>query len=128
MRREPVPAIDTWVPGRGPRGRKVARTSLDVVDGGVTTRAPKKEAGTPEGFRKVWAVIKAGWLKFAWVLARVNSAILLTLIYFLIVAPTNLVLRVTRTDLLARRIGDDPSFWQAPEHPCDDLEACRKQF
>jgi len=106
----------------------VGRASLEAVDGGVTKRDPAKKASAEGGFRRVWGTIKAGWLRFAWVLARVNSAILLTVIYFLIVAPTNIMMRVTRADPLARRIGDDPSFWQAPEHPCDDLEACRKQF
>ena len=106
----------------------MGRASLDVVDGGVTTRAPKKAEPAASGFGKIRAAIKAGWLRFAGILARVNSTILLTVIYFLIVAPTNLVLRVTRADPLSRRIGDDPSFWRAPEYRCDDLESCRKQF
>jgi hypothetical protein len=106
----------------------VGRASLDMVDGGVTTRAPRRPVAAAGRFGRMGAALKTGWLKFAWVLARINTAILLTVIYFLIVAPTNLMLRITRADPLARRIGDEPSFWQAPEHPCDDLEACRKQF
>jgi hypothetical protein len=106
----------------------MGRASLDAVSGGATAREPARKAAAVGGFRKILARVKAGWLRLAWVLARVNSTILLTLIYFLIVAPTNLALRITRTDPLARRIGDDPSFWKAPEHGCDDLEDCRKQF
>ncbi len=102
----------------------MGRASLEAVTGGETTRSPEVRAPAA-GF---WATIKARWLRFAWLLARVNSTILLTVIYFLIVAPTSLMLRITRADPLSRRIGDDPSFWKAPEHPCDDLEACRKQF
>ena len=106
----------------------MARVSLDVVDGGVARRAPEKKEPAKGGLARTLGLAKAGWLKFAWLLARVNSAILLTVIYFLIIAPTNLVVRILRADLLAKRIGDDPSFWQAPEHPCDDLAACKRQF
>jgi len=106
----------------------VARVGTDVVDGGVTAKAPEKKEPPKGGLARTLGPIKAGWLKLAWFLARVNSAILLTAIYFLIIAPTNIVVRILRADLLAKRIGDDPSFWQAPEHPCDDLAACRRQF
>ena len=106
----------------------MGRASLDVVDGGVTTRARKTAEPAASGFGRIRAGIKAGWLRFAGILAKVNSAILLTVIYFLIIAPTHLVLRITRADPLSRRMGDDPSFWRAPEYRCDDLESCRKQF
>ena len=68
------------------------------------------------------------WLKFVAILARVNTAILLTLIYFVIIAPVNLIARISRTDLIGRRIGPEKSFWQEPESKCDNLENCRRQF
>jgi hypothetical protein len=82
----------------------------------------------PGPVRRALRGLKKGWLRFAWILARVNTTILLTLIYFVIMAPVNLIVRLSRTDLLGRRIGSEKSFWQEPEGKCDDLEHCRRQF
>ncbi len=82
-----------------------------------------KGRGVAKGSR-----IKAVWLKFAAVLAKVNGAIVLTLIYFLIIAPINLLSRVMRADLMEKRIGEDPTFWKDPEGASRSLQDSRKQF
>jgi hypothetical protein len=78
--------------------------------------------------RRAGRAVKAGWLKFAGVLHRVNTVVILTFIYFVVIAPVNLLSRLLRADLLGRRIGDDPSFWVDPESPTTDLSDCRRQF
>ncbi len=72
--------------------------------------------------------IKAGWLRFAAILAKVNTAILLTVIYFVVIMPANLIVRIARVDLMGRRIGEEPSFWRDPESPSMKIEDCRHQF
>jgi hypothetical protein len=77
---------------------------------------------------RVLKAIKAVWLRFAAILAKVNTAILLTLIYFLVIMPASLIVRIGRVDLMGRRIGEEPSFWRDPEWPSMDIEDCRRQF
>jgi hypothetical protein len=72
--------------------------------------------------------IKAAWLRFAAILAKVNTAILLTVIYFLVIMPASLIVRIGRIDLMGRRIGEEPSFWCDPESPSMTIEDCRHQF
>jgi hypothetical protein len=77
---------------------------------------------------RVLKAVKAAWLRFAAILAKVNTTILLTVIYFLVIMPANLIVRIGRIDLLGRRIGDEPSFWRDPESPSMEIEDCRHQF
>lgn len=89
-----------------------------------------KEESVQEGggWRRLGRSIKAGWLKFVAVLAKVNTTIILSLIYFLVIAPINILSRLVRADLLGRRIKDDPSFWVDPEGATNDLEEGKHQF
>ncbi|MDP3940231.1 MAG: hypothetical protein Q8R92_19120 [Deltaproteobacteria bacterium] len=96
---------------------------------GVAKRSRRQPEAPPAGvLARAGRAIKAGWLKFAALLAKVNGAILLTVIYFLVIAPINLLSRVVRADLMEKRIGEDPSFWKEPEGPSRSLEDSRKQF
>ena len=89
-----------------------------------------KSEGAPEqrAFGRARRALKAGWLKFAAVLAKVNGAIVLTLIYVLIIAPINILSRIVRADLMGKRIGDEQSFWSDPEGPTRSLSESRRQF
>jgi hypothetical protein len=102
----------------------------EAVGGRAAAGGLRRKAKAPpaNALARLGRAIKAGWLKFAALLAKVNGAILLTIIYFLIIAPINLVTRVMRTDLLGKRIGDEPSFWEDPEGPSRSIEESRRQF
>ena len=52
-----------------------------------------------------------GWLAFARVLGRVNTAIFLSLAFFLVLAPLGLVLRLFGRDELRRRGPAPESMW-----------------
>ena len=90
----------------------------------------KEEEGTQEvgALRRFGRSFKAGWMKFVTGLAWFNTRLILSLIYFLVIAPINLLTRLVRADLLGRRIGDDPSFWLDPEGVTTDLEEGKRQF
>jgi hypothetical protein len=95
----------------------------------MTERIVKSEAtGEISWLRRAGRALKAGWLRFAGILHRVNTTVILTLIYFVVIAPINLLTRLVRADLLKRRIGDEPSFWMDPEAPTSSLDDCRRQF
>lgn len=60
------------------------------------------------------------WMKFAYLLGWINSRILLIIIFYLVFAPTGLVMRLLRVDLLDRKIEKDkPSYWKTK----DDLDS-----
>ncbi len=85
------------------------------------------EAREGGALRRVGRAVKGGWLKFAAVLAKVNGAIVLTLIYVLIIAPINIMSRIVRADLMGKRIGDEQSFWNDPEGQTRSLSESRRQ-
>ena len=62
------------------------------------------------------------WMRFAVALGHVNSRVLLTLVYYLVVTPYGFISRLVRRDPLRRRADRDESYWverkrtrQAPE-------------
>jgi len=55
------------------------------------------------------------WMKFAHLIGRVNTAILLTLFYFLFLGVAKLVTVLLRKDLLDERLGDRASYWRKRE-------------
>lgn len=51
------------------------------------------------------------WMRFAVVLGHVNSRVLLTLVYYLVVTPYGVVSRLVRRDPLRRRAPRGESYW-----------------
>lgn len=70
-----------------------------------------------------------GWMKFAFALGWLNTRILLTVFYYLVITPIGLVIRLTGKDLLSRKLDRNaPSYWirRAPA-PFDPAQY-EKQF
>ena len=75
------------------------------------------------------AGIKASWMHFVDVLGQVQTTLLLSLIYGLVLGPMALLLRVVRRgDLLALRATDAASFAQPKRMVPTDRERCTRQF
>ena len=53
------------------------------------------------------------WMKFAHFIGRINTAILLTLFYFLFLGAAKLITRIYGADLLDSRWQDRPSYWRS---------------
>lgn len=76
-------------------------------------------------FKKIWSGIKA----FSKKVAYVQSLIILTLFYFLVIGPFSIVLRFFGKDLLNKRWKDKKSsFWMKKEESEVNLENARRQF
>jgi hypothetical protein len=73
--------------------------------------------------RKLWA----GWKAFALRLGKVQTAILLAVVYHLTVGPIGLIARLARRDLLALR-GAQGSYWTALPQVTSTVEQAEKQF
>ncbi len=68
------------------------------------------------------------WMKFAKVLGRIQTVILLFLIFFLVIGPITLISFICRKDFLDKRFVDKESYWH--HRPSDDpgLESLKRQF
>ena len=71
---------------------------------------------------------KKAWMALARGLAIVNTTVLLTLIYVLLIGPISVVVRLMRKDLLHHRIGSTKSFWTPKEPVRHSLDEARHQF
>ena len=76
----------------------------------------------------IWKRLRDGWMAFAHVLGRAQTAILLTLIYLLTVGPISLLSRLTGQDLLRLRRSGKDSYWAPLERTTKTLDEARKQF
>jgi len=73
--------------------------------------------------------IKSSWMRFVHVLGQVQTTLILTLIYVLILGPLALLLRVCgRGDLLALRAAKAQSFALPKQMVPTDVERCTHQF
>ena len=78
--------------------------------------------------KKFFSLLWRGWKKFAHVLGAIQTRILLTVSYFVIVAVASLITKLGGKDLLDRRMKPAATYYQ-PHGPVEaSLEACRRQF
>jgi hypothetical protein len=78
--------------------------------------------------KKFFSMVWRGWKAFAHILGIVNTRILLTLTYFIIIAVGSIGAFIARQDLLDRRMRPEKSYWREREHSDVSLEGCRRQF
>ncbi len=79
--------------------------------------------------KKIFLQFKKLWLSFAKIIGKINTVILLSLIYFIVIGLTALISRILNKDLLQkRRVKDIITYWQ-PRDPNDPtLERHKFQF
>ncbi len=69
------------------------------------------------------------WMRFALILAWVNTRIILLAMFYLIFTPIGLALRLFRVDLLYRKIDKNKqSYWRAKEKKEFSLSNYERQF
>ena len=73
---------------------------------------------------RFFKLLYKGWMKFAHALGKINTAILMTLFYFLFLGFTRIFVLVFRKDLLDSRWKDRPSYWRKRE----DFKIEREKF
>ncbi len=72
--------------------------------------------------------VHKGWMAFATVLGHINTRIILTVVYYLVMTPIGLVMRLFR-DPLNRSLRDrTPTQWVKCESRPVDLERYERQF
>jgi len=74
--------------------------------------------------QKIWSF----WKKFAHRLAIIQTTIILTLFYFLMIGVFALVAKLLGKDLLDKKWKQNKSFWKEKEKPAVAIENARRQF
>ncbi len=74
--------------------------------------------------RKLWT----GWKTFAHILGKIQTAIVLTLVYYVAIGPISLIGRIAGRDLLALRRSGAPSYWVQLPQITSNTDRARKQF
>ena len=67
----------------------------------------------PGALRPVYTV----WMKFGHFMGRVNSAIILTAVFFIIFTPIGLIMRVIHRDSLKRKLKKDTESYRVQSEP-----------
>jgi hypothetical protein len=78
--------------------------------------------------KRFFLLVWRGWKAFAHGLGVVNTHILLTLSYFVVVALASIISRLSGADLLGKRLKAKSSYWHDREPIEMSLDACKRQF
>ncbi|HEV8537861.1 MAG TPA: SxtJ family membrane protein [Bacteroidota bacterium] len=79
--------------------------------------------------RQIVLRLKTWWMKFAYAVGWFNTRVLLSLVYFTLIAVPALVLKLMRRDLLDRKWEKSAStYWKDKEAIEHSIENARHQF
>jgi len=65
------------------------------------------------------------WIKFGILLGKFISPIVMSLIFFVVVTPIGIIMRIFGKDLLSLKKNDNVSYWHKKDNSMNDM---RKQF
>ncbi|MFQ5847549.1 MAG: SxtJ family membrane protein [Candidatus Methylomirabilales bacterium] len=68
------------------------------------------------------------WMRGAHALGEFNTRVLLGLVYYLVITPMGVVMRLLGRDPLDRRLRDRASYWVAHPRPPDAKRAMERRF
>ena len=57
------------------------------------------------------------WFKFGIILGKIFSPVIMAIIFFLVVTPTGLIMRILRKDILNLKYNQNKSYWIEKEGP-----------
>lgn len=78
--------------------------------------------------KKTWRSFYAGWMRFAHVLGIINTTVLLSLVFLLVVLPMRAIWWALRKDPLMVRKTKLTSMWRAREQDEPSLDERRHPF
>ncbi len=71
---------------------------------------------------------KSWWMKFASALGWVNTRLILTLVYLILIGVMAVIIRLLGKDLLGKRRRMVSSYWRHKDKVVHSLESARHQF
>jgi len=78
--------------------------------------------------RYIGSTLYKWWMAFARALAVVNTTLILSIVYLLLIGPSWLVMKILRKDLLDRKADAAVSFWRTKEATKHTMEQSKHQF
>lgn len=78
--------------------------------------------------KKVLSVIYSWWMKFARVLGKIQTTVILFVIYFIGVGMTSMISFILRKDFLDKKFVDAESYWRNRTGEASTIENCKRQF
>ena len=66
---------------------------------------------------KILAPLNKIWFKFGILLGRIVSPLIMGIIFFLVVTPTGLIMRLLRKDILSLKYNQNKSYWIEKKGP-----------
>ena len=99
-------------------------TVLPGVLGGLAVVLGTLALGAPQSLGPVHTVWMAGAQALGWF----NTRVLLGVVYFVVMTPTGIVMRLLGRDPLDRRLKDQPSYWVARKQHPDPKGAMERRF
>lgn len=78
--------------------------------------------------KNILNTLKRWWMAFARALGWLNTRVLLSIVYAILIGIPALVLKLLRKDLLDGKIGDRSSYWIPKEHVTHSLDQAKHQF
>ena len=78
--------------------------------------------------KKIGSWLYKGWMVFARALAFVNTRVILTLFFLLVIGPIAIILKLAGKDFLQRKIDSSSTFWKPRERAEHTLENAARQF
>jgi hypothetical protein len=76
----------------------------------------------------LWRTLKKWWMAFAHGLGWVNTRLILTVFYIVIIGIPAIILKLIGKDLLHRKYSKAPSYWIKKEPLQHSLEQAKHQF
>ncbi|HCA82046.1 MAG TPA: hypothetical protein DEP53_20135 [Bacteroidetes bacterium] len=90
--------------------------------------APPAAAGKEMSAHSIRRRLYLRWMAFARVLGRINTVVLLTIVYVVIIGPVAIVFRILGKDLLDRSSEERPSYWYDRDNEEHTVERRSRQF
>jgi len=66
--------------------------------------------------------LKLIWLKFGIILGKIINPLIMALIFFLVVTPTGLIMRLLKKDLLCLKFNEEKSYWIEKKGPKSQMK------
>lgn len=66
--------------------------------------------------------LKLIWLKFGVILGKIINPLIMALIFFLVVTPTGLIMRLLKKDLLSLKFNNEKSYWIEKKGPKSQMK------
>jgi len=79
--------------------------------------------------KELFYKVKEKWMAFANILMKINTRIILFIVYFFVLGPISVMMRIFGSDLLEKKIDhSQETFFKPREKNLTELERYKRQF